>query len=85
MNKKCYGLYERAKANPKGLRFLELKTLCECVGLKCVRVKGSHFIFRKDEPFYLISIQKMQDRMAKPYQVRQLLDFIEENNLDILE
>lgn len=85
MNKKCFGLYERAKANPKGFRFVELKKLCECVGLICVRVKGSHFIFRMDEPFYLISIQKMRDRLAKPYQVRQLLDFIEENNLDILE
>jgi len=38
-----------------------------------------------NEPFYLISIQKMKDQMAKPYQVRQLVDFIEENNLGIQE
>jgi len=38
-----------------------------------------------DDPFFLISIQKMKDGMAKSYQVRQLLDFIEENNLDIME
>jgi hypothetical protein len=48
-------------------------------------VKGSHFIYRRDDPFFLISIQKMKDGMAKPYQVRQLLHFIEDNNLDILE
>lgn len=85
MNKKCCGLYEKAKENPKGLRFSELRTLCECIGMKCKRIKGSHFIFRRDDPFILISIQKMKDGMAKPYQVRQLLCFIEDNNLDILE
>jgi hypothetical protein len=78
-------LYERAKENPKGLRLSELRTLCECIGMKCKRTKGSHFIFRRDDPFFLISIQKMKDGMAKPYQVRQLLCFIEDNNLDISE
>jgi hypothetical protein len=32
-----------------------------------------------------MSIQKMKDGMAKPYQVRQLLSFIEDNYLDFLE
>ena len=85
MNKKCYRLYEKAKANPKGLRFSELKILCECIGMICDRTKGSHFIYRLDDPFYLISIQRMKDGKAKPYQVRQLLDFIEDNNFNILE
>ena len=85
MNKKCYGLYAKAKENPKGLRFSEFKTLCECIGLTCVRKKGSHFIFRMNDPFFLISIQKMKDKMAKPYQVKQLLNFIEENSLNIME
>jgi len=85
LNKKCYGLYEKAKSNPKGLRFSEMKTLCECIGMTCDRIKGSHFIYRINDPFFLISIQKMKDGMAKPYQVRQLLNFIEENKLDILE
>jgi hypothetical protein len=85
LNRKCYGLFERAKENPKGLRFSELRTLCACAGLICDRIKGSHFIYRRDDPFYLISIQKMKDGMAKPYQVRQLLCFIEDNNLNILE
>ena len=85
MNKKCYGLYEKAKANPKCLRFPELKTLCECIGMIRDRIKGSHFIYRLEDPFYLISIQKMKDGKAKPYQVRQLLHFIEDNNLDSME
>jgi len=36
-----------------------------------------------DEPFFLFSIQRMKDGKAKAYQIRQLIDFIEENNLDI--
>ncbi len=45
------------------------------------RVKGSHHIYKRGDPFRLISIQKMPDGKAKSYQVRQLLDFIEEHNL----
>jgi predicted RNA binding protein YcfA (HicA-like mRNA interferase family) len=85
LNKKCYALFKRAKTNPEGLSFKGLKSLCECAGLMCVRVKGSHHIYRRNDPFYLISIQKMKDQMAKPYQVRQLLEFVEENGIDILE
>jgi len=83
--KKCYRLYEKAKANPEGLRFTELKTLCECIGMTWDRTKGSHFIYKLAGPFFLISIQKMKDGRAKPYQVRQILNFIEDNNLNILE
>ena len=85
MNKKCYRLYEKANANPKGLRFSELISICECVGMRCDRTKGSHFIYILDDPFFLISVQKMKDGKAKPYQVRQLLNFIEDNALDVLE
>ena len=85
LNQRCYRLYEKAKATPKTLRFSELKTLCECIGMIRDRIKGSHFIYRLEGPFYLISIQKMKDGKAKPYQVRQLLDFIEDNNLDCME
>jgi hypothetical protein len=84
LNKKCYSLFERAKENPKSLRFSEMTILCEGVGMRCDRIRGSHFIYKKDDPFFLISIQRMKDGMAKPYQVRQLLSFIEDNNLDIL-
>jgi len=78
-------LYKKAKHNPKGLRFSEMKKLCECIGMICDRIKGSHYIYKKDDPFFLISIQRMKNGMAKPYQVRQLLSFVEENNLDVLE
>ena len=83
MNQRCFELFEKAKNNPRGLRFDEVKRLCKCIGMRCDRVKGSHFIYKMDEPFFLLSIQRMKDGKVKAYQVRQLVDFIEENNLDI--
>jgi len=53
--------------------------------MKCDRTKGSHFIYLLEVPFFLISVQKMKDGKAKSYQVRQLINFIEDNALDILE
>jgi len=47
------------------------------------RRAGSHFIYKLEHPFFLLSIQKMKDGKAKAYQVRQLVDFIEENDLDL--
>jgi len=85
LNKKCYELYQKAKANPKGLRFAEMERLCECIGMKLARTKGSHCIFLLEHPFKLLPVQKMNDGKAKPYQVRLLLNIIEDNSLDILE
>lgn len=82
LTQKCIELFEKAKNNPKGLRFAELGRLCRCIGMIEDRRTGSHFIYKLDYPFYLISIQKMKDGKAKAYQVRQLIGFIEENDLD---
>lgn len=35
-----------------------------------------------ERPFFLLSIQRMKGGKAKAYQVRQLIDFIEANDLD---
>jgi len=49
--------------------------------MKLDRMKGSHYIYRRDNPLYLVSIQKMPGGKAKAYQVRQVLNFIEEFDL----
>jgi hypothetical protein len=49
------------------------------------RVEGSPFIYKLGEPFILLSVQKLKDGKAKAYQVRQLIDFIEEYDLDKLD
>jgi predicted RNA binding protein YcfA (HicA-like mRNA interferase family) len=72
-------LLARAVASPAGLRFGELQRFCELAGMELVRKKGSHYIYRCSEPPHrLLSIQEGRDGKAKPYQVRQLLDIIEE-------
>lgn len=81
MGKKCEKIFEKAKENPAGLRFAELKALCFCFGMSLDRMKGSHYIFIREAPFFLFSIQKMKNGKAKPYQVKQLLAFVEENDL----
>jgi len=82
LNQKCIELLKKAKNNPKGLRFAELRRLCGCIRMLEDRKAGSHFIYKLDYPFYLLSIQKTKDGKAKASQVRQLIDFIEENDLD---
>jgi predicted RNA binding protein YcfA (HicA-like mRNA interferase family) len=72
---------KRAQNNPAGMRFQEFCRLCECAGMELDRTKGSHYIYRKDDLRRLFSIQKMPDGKAKAYQVRQVLDFIQEFDL----
>jgi hypothetical protein len=84
LTRKCFELLEKARNNPKGLRFTEILRLCECMGMIKGRTEDSHFIYKLEHPFFL-SIQKMKDGKAKAYQVRQLIDFIEEHGLDYLD
>jgi hypothetical protein len=81
MTKKCHELYEKAKRNPSGLKFTEIQKLCLCVQMEHIRTRGSHYIYRSSNPSYLISLREMASGMAKPYQVRELIDFIEDNGL----
>ncbi len=86
MNKK-QELFQAAKANPKGMRFTNLEKLATYVGFHLNRTKGSHKQYKRvDDPRQLISFQpdKHKKSMAKWYQVKQLIDFIEENNLQTM-
>jgi len=85
LTQKCIELFKKAKNNPRGLRFTELRRLCGCIGMTLDRVEGSHHIFKMRSPFFLLSVQKMKEGIAKAYQVRQLIDFIEEHDLDKLD
>jgi hypothetical protein len=78
----CQKLLRKARNNPAGLRFQELCRLCGCADMRLDRTRGSHYIFRRDDPPCLLSIQKMPDGKAKAYQVRQILNLIDE--IDIL-
>lgn len=75
-------LLDKARNNPAGLRFSELRRLCEEIGMVLDRVHGSHFIYKHYNPPFTISIQETKDGKAKPYQVRQLLAFVDRYDLD---
>lgn len=68
----------KARQNPKGLRFRELKKLCEYYGYELRKNSGGHLCYKRhDSPKDTRTIQPGKDGMAKAYQVHQLLDFID--------
>jgi predicted RNA binding protein YcfA (HicA-like mRNA interferase family) len=74
-------LLEKARKNPKGLRFTELCRLCEMAGMEARTGKGSHVPYKRStHPRFTLSIQN-KNGMAKPYQVKMLLQFIDEYGL----
>jgi hypothetical protein len=52
------------------------------MGMVLDRVSGSHFIYRHNNPSFILSIQQTKDGKAKPYRVKQLLDLIDRHGLD---
>jgi hypothetical protein len=58
--------------------------LAKSVGFTHDRTNGSHLIFTHPrEGVPLMNLQKTKDGMAKPYQVRQVLDAIDTHNLEL--
>lgn len=82
MNKRCLELLDFARNSPKNVRFSDLQKLCLCSGMQHDRTNGSHHVYRHLNPACTITIQKFSDGKAKPYQVKQIIDFIETNDLN---
>lgn len=76
---KCDDLLEKARNNPRGLRFQELCDLAVCLGWVFARQDGtSHRIYKKPGERRLMDFQEGPNGTAKPYQVRQLLNTIQD-------
>jgi len=73
----CDKLLEHARRSPTNLRFSELCRLAECYGFVHDRTKGSHAIYKHPD---VQQVQNFQDHngKAKAYQVRQLVNAIDE-------
>lgn len=71
-------LLAKARANPKGLRFDELLRLASHLGWTHDRDKGSHQVWVKEGCRQIMTFQEGPDGKAKPYQVRQLLETVED-------
>ena len=71
-------LLQRATETPENLRFSDLCTLAEMAGFQFDRAAGSHKIY-KHPAGGMMNFQDVSGK-AKPYQVKQLLDYIQRNS-----
>ena len=80
MNKRK--LLAKALAGSKNISFNEIVSLVEAFGFRLSRVNGSHHIFVHPEVQQIINLQE-HGGMAKPYQVRQFLELVEQYDLKL--
>lgn len=77
-------LLERALASPNNVRFGDMVTLVKAFGFALARVIGGHHIFTHPAMRELVNIQNYKGK-AKPYQVKQFLELVEQHNLALGE
>ena len=80
MNKRK--LLRKALSGSKNIRFDDMVSLIEAFGFRLARISGSHHIFQHPEVPEMVNIQNKKGK-AKPYQVRQFLELIEQYNLEL--
>ena len=75
-------LLRKALNGPRNLPFHDFLQLTSAFGFRLSRVNGSHHILIHDDVPEPLNLQEV-DGKAKPYQVRQFLRLVEENNLSL--
>ncbi|MCL2055837.1 MAG: type II toxin-antitoxin system HicA family toxin [Oscillospiraceae bacterium] len=75
-------LLEKIYNNYKNVRFHEFITLVEAFGFVLVRKKGSHSIYKNYEINRHINLQP-KNGLAKPYQIKQFFEIVQNYNLDL--
>jgi predicted RNA binding protein YcfA (HicA-like mRNA interferase family) len=73
-------LLQKLLSGSKNIRFSEAVLGAEMFGFRLDRIKGSHHIFIHPEVPELVSLQNVKGKV-KAYQLRQLLEIVERNNL----
>jgi predicted RNA binding protein YcfA (HicA-like mRNA interferase family) len=66
------------------VRFGDMVSLIEAFGFRLARVNGGHHIFDHPGIPELVNIQNRKGK-AKPYQIRQFLELVEQHNLELGE
>lgn len=77
-------LLEKALAGSKNIRFADMVSLVEGFGFQLARVTGSHHIFEHPALPEIVNLQNRKGK-AKPYQVKQFLELIEQYSLQLGE
>ena len=60
-------LLTKARSNPRGLRFDELRALAEALGFRLERIGGSHHIFKHATAPVALNLQPDRHGRAKEY------------------
>ena len=82
MNKRK--LLKKALAGSKNIRFGDMVTLIEAFGFRLARTSGNHQIFEHPNVPEIVNMQNRKGK-AKPYQIRQFLELVEQHNLELGE
>ena len=80
MNKRR--LLEKALSGSKNIAFRDMISLVESFGFHLSRIRGSHFIFAHPQIPELVNLQEKNGK-AKPYQVREFLQLVEQYHLEL--
>ena len=75
-------LLEKILSGSKNIRFAEATALADALGFRLHRINGSHHIYVHPAIPELINIQNVKGKV-KSYQLKQLLNIIEQNNLSM--
>ncbi len=77
-------LLEKVLSGSKNIRFTEFVTLVEAFGFELSRIRGSHHIFEHPGVPEILNLQNNKGQ-AKPYQIHQFLQLVEQYNLEMEE
>jgi HicA toxin of bacterial toxin-antitoxin, len=80
MNKRK--LLRKILGGSENIRFGDMVTLVEAFGFRLARTSGSHHIFEHPALPEILNIQSYRGK-AKPYQLRQFLELVEQYNLEL--
>jgi predicted RNA binding protein YcfA (HicA-like mRNA interferase family) len=75
-------LLRKVSSGSKNIRFGELTALAEAFGFRLARISGSHYLYEHPAITELLNLQNVKGK-AKPYQVRQFLELVEQYNLEL--
>ena len=73
---------QAARTNPAGVSFADLKRLVAAAGFVLARREGSHHVYKKAGVAEIVNVQP-RGRMAKPYQVRQVVGLIDKYRMTV--
>lgn len=73
-------LLAKVLAGSKNISFHEMMSLVEAFGFRLSRINGSHHIFVHPQIPELVNLQEKNGK-AKPYQVREFLQLVEQYDL----